>query len=286
MPEEAGTEEQGSTEQESGKAETSDDIFADARAEDAKAQSEKSVDGKAVESTTTETQEKQPYKFGDTPYESEEAAIKGYKELQGSHTRNAAELAQLKEQMAKVVGSLKTGDGQEKGQMSPEEVDKFLKAFISNPHGTMRELIQAVAQEQLAPIRSEIATGRAGVAVTKFQSDHPELTKDDEAKLEQILLNNPQLTNLGNNPSEASITASLQSALGMFIAQDPAGYATKLASSKNKVEQDVNEAKKAAGAVGGKKGSLVSTPGKEGDAFDEVLEQDYAFKRKYAGAKK
>ena len=283
MPEETGTEEKGSTEQESEKG--SDDLFADARAEDAKAQSEKPAEGKAAESTTTETQEKQPYKFGDTPFESEEAAIKGYKELQGSHTRNTAELAQLKEQMAKVVGSLKGGDTGESGP-NPEEVDKLLKEFINDPQGTMRKVFQAVAQEQLAPIRSEIATGRAGVAVTKFQSDHPELTKDDEAKLEQILLNNPQLTNLGNNPSEASIKASLNSALGMFIAQDPAGYAKKLADSKNVVEKDVNEAKKAAGAVGGKKGSLVSTPGKDGDAFDEVLEQDYAFKRKYAAGSK
>ena len=284
MPEEiTGTEEKGSTEQESGK---SDDLFADARAEDQKTQSEQSGEGKAAESTTTETQEKQPYKFGDTPFETEEAAIKGYKELQGSHTRNATELAQLKEQMAKVVGSLKSGDTGEKGQMSPDEVDKFLKAFIQNPHGTMRELITAVAQEQLAPIRSEIATGRAGSVIDKFRRDHPEITKDDEAAIEQILLKNPQLTNLGKSPSEATIKASLTSALGMFIAQDPAGYAKKLADSKNKVEQDVNEAKKAAGAVGGKKGSLVSTPGSEGDAFDEVLQQDAAFKRKYAGARK
>ena len=281
MPEETGKEEQGSTTQESG---GSDDVFAAARAEDSIAQSEQSGEGKAAESTTTETQEKQSYKFGDTPFETEEAAVKGYKTLQASHSHTTKELAQLKEQMAKVVGSLKSNAGE--SEVRPEDVDRFLKEFIKNPQGTMRELIQAVATEQLAPIRSEIATGRAGVAVNKFQSDHPELTKEDEAALEGILLNNPQLTNLGNSPSEASIRASLNSALGMFIAQDPTGYAEKLAGSKNKVEQDVNEAKKAAGAVGGKKGSLVNTPIKDRDQFDDVLEQDYAFKRKYAGARK
>lgn len=278
MPEETGTEELGTTGQESEKG--SNDVFGEARAEDAKAQSEQLVDGKAVESTTTETQEKQPYKFGDTPFESEEAAVEGYKNLQGSHTKTATELAQLKEQMAKVVGSLKSNAGEP--EVRPEDVDKFLKEFIKNPQGTMRELITAVAQEQLAPIRSEIATGRAGTVIDKFRVDHPEINKDDEKQIEQILLDHPQLTNLGKNPSELSIKSSLSAALGIFIAQDPAGYAKKLSDIKNKVEKDVNAAKLAAGAVGGKKGSLISTPGKEGDEFDEVLEQDYAFKRKYA----
>lgn len=258
------------------------DPFADAKAEDSQSQEGKSEEVKAASQETPPVKtEAQPYKFGDTPFESEEAAVKGYKHLQAGYTRTNQELSELKKQMAQVVGSLKGGDTKGAGP-DPAEVDKFLKEFIKNPQGSMRELIQAVVEEANAPIRSEIASGRAGSAVTAFKTSYPWLTKDDEAELERILLNNPQLTNLGKSPKEASIKASLNSALGMFIAQDPVGYTKKVEAHKNRTEHDVNQAKLAAGAVGGKAGSVVQTPGVERDAFDDVLESDAQFRAKYA----
>lgn len=257
------------------------DPFADAKAEDTKAQEGKSEEVKAaLQETPPVKTEAQPYKFGDTPFESEEDAVTGYKHLQASYTRSSQELSELKKQMATVVGSLKGKD--EKAGPDPAEVDKFLKEFVKNPQGSMRELIQAVVQTELAPIRSENASGRAGSAMVTWRSAHPWVTKDDEAAIERILLNNPQLTNLGNSPKEKSILASLNSALGMFIAQDPEGYTKKVEAHKNKTEQGINEAKKAAGAVGAKGGSVVQQPGVERDAFDDVLESDAQFRAKYA----
>jgi hypothetical protein len=258
------------------------DPFADAKAEDTASQTGQSEAVKAAqqEYTTPVEPEAQPYKFGNTPYESEKDAVAGYKHLQANYTRTSQELSVLKNQMAQVVGSLKGGDT--KAGPDPADVDKFLREFIKNPKGSMRELIQAVSHEQLAPIRSELTTGRASTAVAAFKSNYPWLNKDDEAALERILLNNPQLTNLGNNPQEKDITASLKSALGMFIAENPSGYNRKVEAHKNRTEHDVNEAKKAAGAVGGKKGSVVQTPGVERDAFDDVLESDAQFRAKYA----
>jgi hypothetical protein len=258
------------------------DPFADAKAEDNLSQSGQSDEVKAAQQETTPVEtEAQSYTFGDTPYESEKDAVAGYKHLQANYTRTTQELSVLKQQMAQVVGSLRGSNAQKAGP-DPKEVDKFLKEFIRNPQGSMRELVQAVAHEQLAPIRSEIATGRAGTAVTAFKTSHPWLNKDDEAKIERILLNNPQLTNLGDNPREKDIISSLRSALGMYIAEDPKAYNTKVENHQNRAERDVNEAKKAAGAVGGKKGSVVQTPGVLRDAFDEVLESDAKFRAKYA----
>ncbi len=283
MPEETGTESTESTESTPTEPIPGGDPFADAKAEDSASQGGKLEEVKADSQDTPPVKsEASPYKFGDTPFESEEAAVKGYKHLQAGYTRTNQELSQLKTQMAKVVGSLKGGDTKGEGP-DPADVDKFLKEFIKNPKGSMRELIQAVVEEANAPIRSEIASGRAGTAVSAFKTSHPWLNKDDEVVLERILLNNPQLTNLGKHPKEQDIASSLKAALGMFIADDPEGYNKKVAAHKNRTERDVNEAKKAAGAVGAKGGSVVQTPGVERDAFDEVLESDSQFRAKYAG---
>jgi|TARA_R100001530_G_C4320527_1_gene155568 hypothetical protein len=217
-------------------------------------------------------QVEEEFDFGGLPYKDLDSAVTGHKSLQTEHLRVKTQLFKVQQQMKEILPLLKNlKEGGTKEEVE-ESVDDFLNRFVQDPKGVLQESNKQPDDPRFATILGELTANRVNTATAQFSNNHPELDANDEAALEQILMSNPRLTNLGDNPTIESIIDSLETALAHHIKSNPGVYATKLAKIRETKEAGLNDAKAAAG-VGGKGGSIADGQANR-DAFDDILDSE------------
>lgn len=210
-------------------------------------------------------------------------------DLKAELTRKTAELYKAQQQIQRIVPMIQRGTGTQSAgdqKVSPEQAEEVLKRFVNDPNGHMdgriKEIVGNLLKAEIGPLRGELSASRADSSISSFMREHPELGKDAEEKIGKILDANPHLTQLGPNPTAARINASLEDALGRLIRQDPKGYAASLEASEKGPDQNIQNAKNAAGGLGNKGGSAVTTPQTENDPFDDVLDLNKRGQERFA----
>jgi len=213
------------------------------------------------------------------------------KTLKAELTRKTAELYKAQGQIQQILPMLqqrKEGAADDVPlKNTPEQIEASLKKFVNDPDNyhdpQIRRIVGELLKAEIDPLRGEISASRADSAISAFMMDHPELGKEGERKIGAILDENPHLTAIGNSASAARIRASLDDALGRLIRQDPKGYAASLEAAEKGPDQNIQNAKNAAGGLGNKEGSAVTTPQTNRDEFDEVLDLNRHTEARYQG---
>ncbi len=209
------------------------------------------------------------------------------KHIKAELTRKTAALYKAQTQINRIVPILQGRAGADpKVPVTPEQAEEILKSFVKDPHGHLdgriKEIVGELLKTEIDPLRGELSGSRADSAISAFMRDHPELGEKGEERIGAILDANPHMTALGKNPSAARIKSSLEDALGRLIAADPKGYAASLEAAKTGVDQNIQDAKNAAGGLGNKTGSAVTTPQTNRDEFDAVLDLNAHKQERYA----
>jgi hypothetical protein len=189
-----------------------------------------------------------------TTFKKPEDLLKAYNELRGEFTRRNQETSELKGLLKQVLPFL-TRTQQQEVKENPED---FMKAFVTDPKGTLLSLITETSQSVIEPIKGEVGGVKASLELEKFLSKHPELQESDVEAFMKVMDSYPEVKGRKDR---------LEVWLKLLKHENPE-IGQRTTAQKASMEQGVSDAKKAA-VLGGKKSSI---PRKEGgDEFDEVL---------------
>jgi len=218
-----------------------------------------------------------------TPFKSQAALVKGYKDLQRFTSSKDGEIKNLKRQLGIAIEAIQRFSGKSTPKQQEEftlpQGDAFWQAMAKDPGSFLTKLVQSEAEKlmeskygsKLQSLESTVGSQQLQVKVQSFVSSHPEFTQEDEDAMVSILEANPHLKDLPDG---------LEVVYDKVLAQKyRAGSKTARAASA------VAGAKTVAG-LGGKKTSLPSSAQKRGDPFDDVLALDRADKELYKLGKK
>jgi hypothetical protein len=180
---------------------------------------------------------------------------KAYKELQSGFTRSSQDLAEAKSLLQQLIPRLKP----EQKQEIKDDPDAFMKKFVSDPMGTLKEIITEAQQSIIEPIRGEMRSTSANIELQSFLGKHTELNENDVQPLLKIMERYPEVRSRKDR---------LEVWLKLLKTENPE-IGKRTTQQKEQLEQGVSDAKKAA-ALGGRKSSTPKQA--EGDEFDEVLD--------------
>jgi hypothetical protein len=189
-----------------------------------------------------------------TPFKSVEELTRAYKELQSFSTRRNQEFAEMQGMLKQMIPNLTRSQQQE----IKDDPDAFMKEFVSNPKGTLLNLVKEAQKESVEPIGGKLARLETQVELNNFLGKHPELTEDDIDEMVKIINSYPEIK---NRPDRLDVYLKL-------LKHDKPDIGQRMTQQKVGLEKGASDAKTAA-TLGGKKSSTPKQP--EGDEFDDIL---------------
>lgn len=213
---------------------------------------EQSVEGEG-EKEEAEEEKEQSFLDG-TTFKSGNELAKAYKELQASFTRRNQEFSDMQGLLKQVIPLLTARQRQE----VKEDPDAFMKAFVTDPRGTLLKLISEAHQSKVEPLQGEVRQLSASVELNSFLSNHPELEEQDVEAFLKVMDAYPEVRSRKDR---------LEVWFRLFKDENPE-FRDRAAQRKESLEQGASDAKKAA-ALGGRKSSAPKNT--EGDPFDDLL---------------
>lgn len=189
-----------------------------------------------------------------TTFKKGEDLLKAYNELRSEFTRRNQENSEMRDLLKQVLPFLTKSQKQEINQ-NPED---FMRTFVSDPRGTLLNLITEASQNSIKGIQSELGQVRANMEINEFRAAHPEFQESDIEGFMKIMDAYPEVRSRKDR---------MEVWFKLYKTENPE-IGNRTTEQKKSLEQGVSDAKRAA-TLGGKKSSI---PYKEGgDEFDEVL---------------
>lgn len=193
-----------------------------------------------------------------TTFKTQEEMAKAYKELQASFTRTSQEFKEAKDLLKQMVPLLTKAENKELNKEIKEDPDAFMKAFVSDPKGTLNSLISEAQKAAIEPLQSELRTTTSNLELQSFLTKHPELNEDDWEPFLKITNKYPEV---GSRRDRLEVWLKL-------LKIDNPDIGERTTQRKEQLEKGALDAKKAAG-LGSRKSSTPKQ--EEGDEFDQVL---------------